>query len=87
MSKLHADCIVLGAGILGSMHARAALQRGLSVIMVDRDAMPTQASIRNFGYHTALKASTENFDRLAKRTGEIYRELDRVDGNSCFCYI
>ena len=59
------------------MHTLAALRQGLSVVMIERDAMPTQASVRNFGYHTTIKASPGIFEQRAKRTGEIYRELSQ----------
>eukprot|EP01063_Lacrimia_lanifica_P039455 TRINITY_DN8672_c0_g1_i1.p1 TRINITY_DN8672_c0_g1~~TRINITY_DN8672_c0_g1_i1.p1 ORF type:complete len:419 (+),score=151.80 TRINITY_DN8672_c0_g1_i1:76-1332(+) len=71
-----ADVVVLGSGILGSMHARAARRAGLSVICVDRDAMPSQASVRNFGYHTSVKVKQGVAEGWARRTGEVYRELD-----------
>lgn len=46
------DLAIVGAGILGLAHARAALKRGLRVIVFERDAQPNGASIRNFGLVT-----------------------------------
>lgn len=80
LAPLTADVIVLGAGIMGSMHAHAARRCGLSVVIVDRDATPLQASVRNFGYHCTLKASPGIFAARAKRTAEVYRELDAEGG-------
>ncbi len=41
--------IVVGGGILGSMHALSALDRGHEVIHLEREAGPRGASVRNFG--------------------------------------
>src|SRR5262249_21270055 len=45
-----ADVVVVGAGIVGLAHAVAAVRRGLSVVVVERDEHPRGASIRNFGH-------------------------------------
>lgn len=45
-----ADLAVVGAGIVGLAHAVEAVQRGLSVIVVERDEWATGASVRNFGH-------------------------------------
>ncbi len=41
--------IVVGGGVLGSMHALSALDRGFEVIQLEREAGPRGASVRNFG--------------------------------------
>ncbi len=41
--------LVVGGGILGTMHAWVALQRGWSVTHLERDPEPRGASVRNFG--------------------------------------
>ncbi|WP_214413602.1 TIGR03364 family FAD-dependent oxidoreductase [Sphaerisporangium fuscum] len=45
-----ADLVVVGAGIVGLAHAVAAVRRGLSVVVVERDERATGASVRNFGH-------------------------------------
>lgn len=45
-----ADLIVVGAGVVGLAHAAEARARGLSVIVVERDARAVGASVRNFGH-------------------------------------
>lgn len=41
--------IVVGAGILGTMHAIEAVHRGFEVVQFERDLTPKDASVRNFG--------------------------------------
>jgi len=43
------DLIVVGAGALGAFHAYFALQRGLRVLLLEKDARPMEATVRNFG--------------------------------------
>ncbi|WP_062377274.1 TIGR03364 family FAD-dependent oxidoreductase [Demequina pelophila] len=51
----HYDLAVVGAGILGLAHAYAAHQRGLRVVVLDRDHHLVGASVRNFG-HASITA-------------------------------
>jgi FAD dependent oxidoreductase TIGR03364 len=52
-----ADIVVVGAGVVGLAHAIEAHARGLSVAVVERDARPVGASVRNFGHiATTLQA-------------------------------
>jgi FAD dependent oxidoreductase TIGR03364 len=41
--------VVVGGGVLGTMHARAALERGWEVVHLEREAGTRGASVRNFG--------------------------------------
>ena len=41
--------VVVGGGIIGTMHALSALRRGASVTHLERDAAPQGATVRNFG--------------------------------------
>ncbi|GAA1051193.1 TIGR03364 family FAD-dependent oxidoreductase [Arthrobacter russicus] len=45
-----ADLLVVGAGIIGLAHAFEAQQRGLKVVVLERDHHAVGASIRNFGH-------------------------------------
>ena len=51
-TEASADCVVVGAGIIGLAHALAAQRRGLRTVVIDRDAQAVGASIRNFGFVT-----------------------------------
>ena len=46
------DLVVVGAGIVGLAHALAAIRRGLSVVVIDRESAADGASVRNFGFVT-----------------------------------
>ncbi len=41
--------VVVGGGVLGTMHAVAARRRGLAVVHLEREPGPRGASVRNFG--------------------------------------
>jgi len=41
--------VVVGGGILGTMHAYIALEHGAEVVHLERDHVPMGASVRNFG--------------------------------------
>ncbi len=49
-AEQHADVCVVGAGMVGLAHALEARRRGLSVVVLDRDAVAVGASVRNFGH-------------------------------------
>ncbi len=44
-----AHVLVIGAGIFGTMHAYFSLKAGHRVTLIERDAYPVSASVRNFG--------------------------------------
>lgn len=41
--------LIVGGGIIGTCHAREALRAGFEVIHLERDPLPSSASVRNFG--------------------------------------
>lgn len=43
------DLIITGGGILGTFHAFHALQKGLKVLLLEKDSYPAGATVRNFG--------------------------------------
>ena len=44
-----ARVVVVGGGVVGTMHAREAVRRGFEVVQLERDLEPGKASVRNFG--------------------------------------
>jgi FAD dependent oxidoreductase TIGR03364 len=74
------DLAVVGAGIVGLAHALAAAKRGLSVVVIDRDAQANGASIRNFGLVIVSGEEPGRQRRLAERSREIWLELAEPAG-------
>lgn len=56
------DILIVGAGIVGMAHAAAAVARGFSVTVIDRDARAVGASVRNFGHACITAQSGELLD-------------------------
>ena len=73
------DVLVVGAGIVGLSHAIAALERGLSVTVIDRDARAVGASIRNFG-HACVTAQTGELAELALVARKKWLKYGRAAG-------
>ena len=44
-----ADVLIVGAGVVGAFHAYHAARLGYSVLLIERNAWPNDASTRNFG--------------------------------------
>ena len=69
------DLAVVGAGILGLAHALAALRRGLSVVVIDREAEAIGASVRNFGFVTVTGQQQGDCWRRAMRSRDVWAEV------------
>ncbi|MFI9718088.1 TIGR03364 family FAD-dependent oxidoreductase [Streptomyces sp. NPDC052396] len=67
--------IVVGAGVLGTMHAWQAVQRGHQVVHIEREAEARGASVRNFGLvWVSGRASGEELE-TALRARELWQEI------------
>jgi FAD dependent oxidoreductase TIGR03364 len=74
------DLAVVGAGILGLAHALAASRLGLSVVVVDRDAQASGASIRNFGFVFVSGEERGPVWRRALRSRDVWLEVAAAAG-------
>ncbi|MBC6994345.1 TIGR03364 family FAD-dependent oxidoreductase [Neolewinella lacunae] len=70
------DLIIIGAGTLGTFHAKAALELGLSVRLCERDAAPQNASVRNFG-QVVPSGMTPKWQAFGRRSLAIYKALQQ----------
>ncbi|MEY3999737.1 MAG: hypothetical protein RLZZ626_92 [Actinomycetota bacterium] len=71
MSKI----IIVGGGVIGTMHAWQALERGHQVVQLERDLTPRSASVRNFGLvWVSGRASGAELDE-AIRARELWGKL------------
>ncbi|ARC56494.1 Gamma-glutamylputrescine oxidoreductase [Frondihabitans sp. 762G35] len=68
------DVAIVGAGIVGLGHALAAIDRGLSVVVIDRGSVQTGSSIRNFG-HACISVQSGAAQVHADRTRELWLRL------------
>ncbi|EMF01375.1 TIGR03364 family FAD-dependent oxidoreductase [Streptomyces mobaraensis NBRC 13819 = DSM 40847] len=67
--------IVVGAGVLGTMHAWQAVQRGHEVVHIEREAEARGASVRNFGLvWVGGRAAGEEL-ATALRARELWEEI------------
>lgn len=73
------DLIIIGAGVLGTFHAYSAAQKGLKVLLIEKDSKPRQATVRNFGQVVPSGMSLP-LQPIALRSLEIYHQLqEKVD--------
>ncbi|WP_030563279.1 TIGR03364 family FAD-dependent oxidoreductase [Streptomyces aureocirculatus] len=73
--------IVVGAGVVGTMHAWHAVERGHEVVQIERESEARGASLRNFGQiWVSGRAGGEELD-TALRARELWEEIGaRVPG-------
>jgi FAD dependent oxidoreductase TIGR03364 len=66
---------IIGAGIVGLAHARAAAMRGHAVTVYERHAMATGASVRNFGLCLLLGQPQGELHDMALHTRAVWLEM------------
>ena len=79
------DVVVVGAGIVGLAHAAAAVCRGASVAVIERDDRAVGASVRNFGHICTTAQSGVALERAVvarERWIDLGRKAD-FDVNHC----
>ncbi|MEL6250711.1 MAG: TIGR03364 family FAD-dependent oxidoreductase [Bacteroidota bacterium] len=68
------DLLIVGGGILGTFHAYHALEKGLSVALLEKDARPQGATVRNFG-QIVPSGMDAKWQRYGRRSLEIYKSI------------
>lgn len=69
------DVAIVGAGIVGLAHALAAARLGLRVVVIDREARASGASVRNFGFITVTGQEQGQVWNLARRSRDVWLEV------------
>jgi FAD dependent oxidoreductase TIGR03364 len=67
--------VVVGAGVLGTMHALFALARGASVVHLERDLVPSGATVRNFGLIWVSGRAVGPELALAQRARDLWEHI------------
>lgn len=77
MATIHADLIIVGAGILGISAAIQAAEQGLKVKVFEKDAQPVGATRRNFGMvgTSTLSKPDEQWREYALETRQFYQHI------------
>jgi FAD dependent oxidoreductase TIGR03364 len=71
-----AEVIVVGAGVLGTFHAYFAARKGYRTLLIERNALPDDASTRNFGMIApSITAVGSDWAAFARASAEIYRGI------------
>ncbi len=69
------DLVIVGAGALGTFHAYFALQRGLKVLLLEKDARPMEATVRNFGQIIPSGMAEGEWFDYARTSLDTYRAI------------
>lgn len=72
------DLIVVGGGVLGAFHAFHALRAGYRVLLLERDAAPMQASVRNFGQVVPSGLAPGRWFGFGREGLALYHDLHRA---------
>lgn len=71
------DLIVVGAGNLGTFHAFHALKAGKKVLMLEKDAAPIEATVRNFGQVVPSGQALDTWFEYGRTSLEIYGQIQQ----------
>jgi FAD dependent oxidoreductase TIGR03364 len=67
--------VVVGGGVFGTMHALFALARGATVVHIERDLVPSGATVRNFGLVWVSGRAVGRELSLALRARELWEDI------------
>ncbi|MFN3138067.1 MAG: TIGR03364 family FAD-dependent oxidoreductase [Allomuricauda sp.] len=68
------DAVIVGGGILGTFHAYHALELGLKVCLVEKDAYPKGATTQNFGQVVPSGMNTK-WQQFGRESLRIYKQI------------
>lgn len=67
--------VVVGGGVIGTMHALLAVEAGHEVVHIERDSQPVSASIRNFGLVWVSGRAAGAELAMALRARQLWEEI------------
>jgi FAD dependent oxidoreductase TIGR03364 len=70
--------VVVGGGVFGTMHSLFALQRGADVVHLERDHVPSGATVRNFGLVWVSGRAVGRELALALRARQLWEAVAKV---------
>lgn len=68
------DLLIVGSGVLGTFHAYHALQKGLSVAILEKNSKPEGATVRNFG-QVVPSGMDRKWQNFGKESLNIYKDI------------
>ena len=74
MADIEYDLVVVGGGVLGTFHAYHAMKKGLKVALLEKDAMPKGATVRNFGQVVPSGMNTK-WQQYGRKSLKIYKKI------------
>jgi FAD dependent oxidoreductase TIGR03364 len=69
------DLIIVGGGIIGTFCALHALRKNKTVLLIEKDEIPFEASFRNFGQAVPSGQSLNKWFDYGRKSLKIYKEL------------
>ena len=69
------DVVIVGGGIVGLASAYAAVKKGLSVALVERESQNKDASVRNFGFVTVSGQQRGEHWQRAMHTRDVWADI------------
>ena len=70
----HYDLLIIGGGVLGTFHAYHALEKGLSVAILDKNKQARGSSVQNFGQVVPSGMNTK-WQQYGRKSLEIYKSI------------
>ncbi len=67
--------VIVGGGILGAAHAYAALKKGSTVTLIEKDLQPAEATVRNFGQVVPSGMERGEWFEYGRKSLQLYQEI------------